>query len=292
MKKTQRTASNAKRRHFFDQRLAGYAAATSGVGAVMASSADGAIVGNATVQPFGINEFVNIDFNADGQVDYQLDHDRVDLGGGNVVDYLQVDKNDFNGASLGENPLPISGTATFPLNSTTANVTGDAKYVTPTGGLGHYPAALPAGTLIGPASTFDFQEGTNFDNTGKTIRANRLIDEDATQVDQVLGGLTPAQVQVPTNGPNFLGLAGEVRYLGMQMNLAETGVRYGWIGIRIDNEADATGAVVGYAYETTPGVPIRAGVVPEPGSLAMAAMGSFALLGAMVRRRRRGRRLN
>ena len=31
-----------------------------------------------TVQPFGINQEVNIDFNGDGQIDWQLDHDRVD----------------------------------------------------------------------------------------------------------------------------------------------------------------------------------------------------------------------
>ena len=34
---------------------------------------------------------------------------------------------------------------------------------------------------------------------------------------------------------------------------------YGWVGIKITNEADATGQVVGYGYETTPGVSILAG---------------------------------
>jgi hypothetical protein len=61
---------------------------------------------------------------------------------------------------------------------------------------------------------------------------------------------------------------------------------YGWIGVRIDNEADATGAVVGYGYETT-GLPILAGQVPEPGSMLIAAFGSLALIGAGLRRRLR-----
>lgn len=292
MKTTFAVKTSSVGRLSLDHRLAAYAAAAGAVGVTLASnsSSEAAIVGNSTVQPFGVNGFVNVDFNADGQTDVQVDHDRVDLGGGNVVDYLQVDKNDVNGASPGENLLPIDGGVSFPLGVGNANATGDTKFVIPTTTQSDYPAALTAGTLIGPSSTFDFQEGTNFLNTGKTIRSNRLIDEDATQVDQIIGGKTPAQVQVPTNGPNFLNLAGEVRYVGVKMNLNGAGATsYGWIGVRIDNQADATGAVVGYAYQTTPNTAIPAGVVPEPGSMAMAALGGLTLLGAAWRRR--GKRL-
>lgn len=294
MKTTGAVQGSSSGRFSIDHRLAAYAAAAGAVGVTLASNttSEAAVVGNATVQPFGINGDVNIDFNADGQIDFQIDHDRYNLNGTDL-DYLQVDKNDFNSAA---NPLPISGTATFPLNGTTANVTGDSKYLTSMGVIGDYPAALTAGTIIGPppsgapANYYDFQEGDNFDSTGKTIRANRLIDEDHTQIDQFLN---PAELTaVPTNGPNFLGLAGEVRYLGMRMNLNGAGVKYGWIGIRIDNEADATGAVVGYAYETTTGKAITAGVVPEPASLAMAVVGSFSLLAAVARKRFRGKRAN
>lgn len=260
-----------------DGRLAAYMAAV-GATAAASSDAQAVVVTNATVQPFGVNGAVGIDFNTDGQIDFEIDHDRIDVGGGNLVDFLQVDKNDTNGGSLGENPCPINVFDTFPTNMTTVNNTADAAYVIPTGTPSDYPSALPAGTLIGPASTFDFQEGDNF-AMGKTIRANRLIDEDAGQVDQAICGLTAAQIQVPTNGPNFLGLGGEVRYLGLRMGLNSGGQTYGWVGIRIDNEADATGAVVGYAYETQAGVPIFAGNVPEPGTLAM---GGLALLAAAV----------
>lgn len=263
-------------------RLAAYLATFAG-GVAFASSAEGAVVGNATIQPFGVNQEVNIDFNNDGQIDFQVDHDRVDANG-SVLDYLQIDKNDVNGAA---NPLVMpTGNETFPIGATIANDQGAAGYVAQA--LGSYPSALNLGDAVGPTSFFDFQEGNNFNGTGRWIRANRMMDEDATQIDQVLGGRTPAQVQIPTDGPNFGSVAGEVDYLGLRMKLnGSVEYNYGWVGIRIDNQADATGAVVGYAYETIPGTPINAGVVPEPGSALLAGLGGLALIGAAARRRLR-----
>src|SRR6476660_1953811 len=104
-----------------DRKLASYLAASASIGAVMATEAKAIVISNTNVQNVGINGFANIDFNSDGQTDMQIDHDRVDLTshGGPVVDYLQVDKNDINGASAGENPIasdPLTGfqAATFP----------------------------------------------------------------------------------------------------------------------------------------------------------------------------------
>jgi hypothetical protein len=57
---------------------------------------------------------------------------------------------------------------------------------------------------------------------------------------------------------------------GMNSNIT-----YGWIGLRITNDADATGEVVGWAYETNGGS-IRAGQVPEPSGLVTALGGLFA----------------
>lgn len=268
--KMNRDAEGAGRNRGFDGRLAAYLAAAGAVGASVASEAQALVVSDFTLQPFGINGAVPIDFNGDGQTDFEIDHDRIDLGGGNIVDYLQLDKNDTNGAPGGENPLPINVFDTFDPAGNPTNSTFDAAYVTPTFTIGDYPAALSAGTLIGPASSFGFEETDNFQGSGKTMRANRLIDEDATQVDQMIGGLSPGQVQIPSNGPNFIGLGGEVGYLGVKMNLQNTGVTYGWIGIRITNEADATGEVVGWGYETS-GEAINAGV-PEPGMVLPAVI--------------------
>lgn len=264
-------------------KLAGYLAASGLMATAISSQAEAEIVGNTTEQPFGINGEVNIDFNSDGQIDFQIDHDRVDLGGGNVVDYLQLDKNDSTSEI---NPLAIPGIFDgFPPNGNPLNSSFDPKYVIPTGTLGDYPAALTAGVTIGPGSTFDFQEGDGFGPNTNIIRANRLIDEDAGLVDMVLGGTAAADISVPTNGPNFVSLAGEVRYLGVQMRLQgdPNPITYGWIGVRIDNEADATGAVVGYAYQTNPNRGIIAGqAVPEPTTILTAAFATAALIGGRL----------
>jgi hypothetical protein len=255
---TSNRARTIGRRCLLDQKLATYLAAVAS-GSLLANEAEAVVVSNSSVQPFGINGAVPIDFNSDGQNDFEIDHDRVDLGGGNVVDYLQLDKNDTNGAPPTENPLPIDVFDTFDLNGTDPNDTFVAAYIVPVG-QGDYPAALLAGAEIGPASTFDFQEGDDAFGSGDTIRANRLIDEDAGQVDMQLGGLTADDIYLPTNGPNFLGLAGQIGYLGVKMDFENTdNIHYGWIGIRITSDADATGEVVGWGYETDADISINAG---------------------------------
>jgi hypothetical protein len=274
-------------------RLTAYMSAVGAIGSTLASEGHGAVVGNNTVQPFGVNGAISIDFNNDGQTDFQIDHDRVNVNA-STLDYLQIDKNDVNGElnPLAFDPGPDTTFQATPfLNGVTPrNDANESAYVINPNVQGSYPAALTLGTSIGPSSSFDFQEGGNFQSSGKDIRANRLIDEDATQIDQVLGGQPASGVQLPSNGPNFVGLGGATRYLGLKMDLNNSGVtNYGWIGIRIDNEADATGAVVGFGYETLPNVPISAGAVPEPGSLVMATMCSAALLGSAARRRYRGK---
>jgi hypothetical protein len=251
----------------FDGKLAAYLAAAGAVGTLVTRDSDAAIVANTTVQPFGINGEVNIDFNGDGQIDYQIEQNRVNLNGKDL-DFLQIDKNDVNNAA---NPLPVDGTVSFPTNGTAPNNTVYSAYVTAgnPNDLGLYPSALTKGTMIGPASFFDFQEGSNFMGTGKYIRTNRLIDEDAGQIDANAG----FQIVSPLPGsPNFLGLGGAVRYLGVEVNFngatsSPSGsaiLNYGWIGIQITNEADATGNVVGWGYETVAGQAIAAGDVGTP----------------------------
>jgi hypothetical protein len=284
----------AANRPALDGRLAAYAAAAGALG--VASEAQAIVVYDTTVRPFGVNGAVPLDFNRDGQTDFEIDHDRVNANG-TLLDYLQIDKNDINGETnpLDFDPINNGMAVTFAPGSTTPNDANEAAYVIGANPQGSYPAALLAGTPIGPSSTFDYQEGNNFQGGGKWIRANRLLDEDATQIDQALGGRPASGVQVPLNGPNFDGLAGQVRYLGLKMDLnnaAATGAgpfNYGWVGIRIDNETDATGAVVGWGYETVPGMPIGAGQVPEPGSILMALLGSVLVCSRYVWKRVLGR---
>ncbi len=264
-------------RENLDRRLATYLAAAAGIGATFAQDAQAVIIANTTPQPFGVNGEVNVDFNSDGQIDFQIDHDRVNVAGNNL-DYLQIDKNDVSSAA---NPLPIDPFGTFPLNGTPAN--GDSQYLAFSnsfGDQGAYAVALKPGDLIGTLGSgngkgvlegtqFDFQESADFlVSGGPTIRANRLIDEDHGQVDTAL---QPSEaVQLPygpqpefPNLDDFIGLAGATRYVGVRFdpnNSLKSGLNnndtanqfvHGWIGVQITNEADATGVVTGWAYEST-----------------------------------------
>ncbi len=301
--KIQLKSNSSAARSALDIRLAGYLTAAGAVTATLATEANAVIIGNNTVQPFGINGAVNIDFNKDGQTDFQIDHDRVDLTAQNgpVVNYLQIDKNDINGASPGENPLAFDpgpgccfAATPFSDGASARNNANNSAYLVTANvdhadGLGSYPSALTAGTSIGPGKLFDFQEGNNFNSSGKIIRANRLIDQDHGQVDNLLGGTPTASIQTPYNGPNFASLTpSDIRYLGVKMDLNGTGqINYGWIGIRITNEADATGEVVGYGYETAPGVGLLAGQVPEPTTIISALFGGMMAVGMFWRRLRR-----
>jgi hypothetical protein len=272
-----------KRSLNLDGKLASYFAAAGAVSAAVARQGDAAIVANTTVQSFGINGDVNIDFNNDGQTDFQIDHDRVNLNGTNL-DYLQLDKNDVNSA---DNPLPIDALKTFPANGQPRN--NDQKYLTDGGvtgsNAGEYPAALTAGTTIGPTSTgvWEFQETDGWNGGSEVRRANRLIDEDHGQIDAALN--TNHAPNIPPGTPRFVGLNGQVRYLGVAIDLQDAGFHgnplptvnsadnmnddplaywYGWIGIKITNEADATGQVVGYAYNDQLGQSIAAGDIGTP----------------------------
>ncbi len=65
---------------------------------------------------------------------------------------------------------------------------------------------------------------------------------------------------------------GQATYLGVLFPLAST--HYGWIGVvRTGMDLDA----FAWGYETTPGVPIEAGV-PEPNTLALLAFGAVAAI--------------
>ena len=221
----------------FDRRLASYLAASASIASVAASEAKAVVVSNSQVQPFGINGDVNIDFNSDGQTDFQIDHDRINVNGVDL-DFLQLDKNDVSSPA---NPYAINFLATFPLNDTEAN--GDHGYIAGgEGDRGFYPNALLAGAEIGPLQNFDFQEGDNFQGQNKIIRANRLIDEDMTQVDAA-NPTPPAGKMpiVPGGTPGWIGLSGQTRYLGVRIDLNDAGelglndpptnLWYGWIGV-------------------------------------------------------------
>ena len=60
-------------------------------------------------------------------------------------------------------------------------------------------------------------------------------------------------------------------FIGIEFELAD-GLHYGYFDIVLSGDA-AGAALLGWAYETQPGVPILAGAVPEPSTWAMQATG-------------------
>ena len=136
-----------------------------------------------------------------------------------------------------------------------------AGYVT---GPGVFPSALAAGATIGPAQTY----GSAFsDNV-----SNQLIEEDYDNngtFESYTGNFTPDNV------------VGNIEYIGVKFRFNDDAfgpLHYGWIGVDFTNQADLTGVVTGYAYESVPDTAIVAGAVPEPSGLALLALGAAGLL--------------
>ena len=75
------------------------------------------------------------------------------------------------------------------------------------------------------------------------------------------------------------------KYLGVQFNIGAN-THYGWVELSA-NAAKTQFTVHGYAYETTPDGAIAAGAVPEPGSLALFALGAAGLAAWRIRRKKR-----
>lgn len=189
------------------------AAAGAVVAATGAKSAEATIIASPGFS-FGSGSTNNIDFDHNGTEEYQLGN----RTGPNRVSLLK----DSN--ALSSNAYAI----------TTANA---------------QPAALTAGTLIGPALTY----GTTYD----ADLANQGTGAGNFTVDNVTGN---------------------PQYLGLKFQLASGGpTYYGWAGVDITNATDLSGVVTGYAYDDS-GNAIAAGAVPEPTGLALLALGAPFLL--------------
>lgn len=111
------------------------------------------------------------------------------------------------------------------------------------------PAKLETGEQIGPASPFESSDGY-------------LLVE----------GIDP----VPSLG-NWRSDA-QNKFLGVQFDIDGDG-HFGWIRLSVTSD---TVIVHDYAYDAQSGMAINAGVIPEPSSLVLGALGA---LGLLLRRR-------
>ena len=218
-----------------DRKLMAYAAGAAAAGFANVDSADAAIVYSPGPFPFAVDGTVDINFDQNGatQRDFGIGHER-DTAGNASTDRVLL-KEDDNGAN------------------NEGYVIGDAN---------NFPAALAAGTLIGPDN--------NYNNGFLNHVSDQIADEDFNN-DNTLDDPIQTNFQIDS-------VAGNTQYVGVRFRVNDTGDdRFGWIGIDITNGDDLTGVVTGYAYDDT-GAPINAGQVPEPAGLALLALGAAGLL--------------
>jgi len=65
-------------------------------------------------------------------------------------------------------------------------------------------------------------------------------------------------------------------YIGIEFEI-DSAVHYGWIDVQGHSSLPNL-TVYGWAYESTPGMPIMAGAIPEPSALSLIGIGAIAIL--------------
>ncbi len=126
-----------------------------------------------------------------------------------------------------------------------------------------------------------YSAATVFAGTASVNLAGGTLIDNASVLSAATGGIVNVGIPAGTTG-----------IIGFKFNPASTDgfspatlatlTNYGWM--RITTQAGGGGSVVDWAYESTPGVGIAAGAVPEPSALSCLALGAFGL--STLRRRK------
>lgn len=229
------------------QGLAGALAIASG------TSAYGSIVvvnppADLTNSPGGANTTANWDVNSDGMMDFTFNNRYPDTTPGSYGVIWQQNMNPFAGTGGTNNLVSYSG-----------------PFV-------RYAFALASGVSVGPANP-------NF-STGITQVVLGSRYSYGAQGVFYYGGFA-------AGGPNGSVTPGTFAFVGFRFTAAD-GVHFGYVRLAVNAgiiDFDNVGAMRA-AYESTPNTAITTGAVPEPGTMALLALGAAGVLGAVVKRRR------
>jgi hypothetical protein len=83
---------------------------------------------------------------------------------------------------------------------------------------------------------------------------------------------------------------GQRAYVGVELGI-DGATHYGWIDIYVSDLGPGA-LIYGWGYESTPGMPIIAGAVPEPSTIVLMLTGSLALLFSGAKRNSANNRLH
>lgn len=131
-------------------------------------------------------------------------------------------------------------------------------------------SALGSGQLVG------FNAGPNNYAYVSQLTEGDLIDP------STVGPTFFGSMAFGANNPNAQFNDAPDAYIGVGFGSLPD-IRYGWIRVGVEN-ASASFVVKDWAYQSQPGVGIRAGQIPEPGALGLLAAGAAGL--ALMRSRK------
>lgn len=168
-------------------------------------------------------------------------------------------------------PNTATGTGVIWQGNMNSSAAATNHVVSYAGTFVQYAFALPMGALINATN----QSGTTITQIvlGSRYRSGG--------VPSYYGGFA-ADGRTAGTTANGAVTPGTFRFAGFVFSAAD-GLHFGWIQL-----ATTAGLIdfVNAAYNTTPGAPVNAGVIPEPSTLALLAVGAAGVLGAVAKRRR------
>jgi hypothetical protein len=199
--------------------------------------------------PNGANTAVNWDINSDGIMDFTFQNRYPNTAAGSYGVVWQLNMNPFAG---------------------TAATNGVDSYLS----LIRYAFARPAGALFSAASAWSTTTQVTLGSM-YSYGANGFYNYGGFAADGRTAGTTANGAVTP----------GTFAFAGFRFSAAD-GTHYGWVKLAVNAGLIDFANPIAAAYESVAGVAINAGAVPEPGTMALLALGAAGALGTAIKRRR------